>query len=106
MFFVSLAGHFPHFLNAKVVRTVRTGKCNTSDNVSDLYYFAMFCCDYSTLSPCCAGKAKLFFHYLRPAFPARHRRICIYDIAGYGMTGKMFFSFSLNEDKAKKGTWQ
>lgn len=70
MFFVSLAGHFPHFLNAKVVRTVRTGKCNTSDNVSDLYYFAVFCCDYSTFSPCCAGKAKQFFtiyglHFLR-----------------------------------------
>ena len=70
MFFISLAGRFPHFLNAKVVCTVRTGKCNTSDNESDLYYFAVFCCDYSTFSPCCEGKAKLFstiygLHFLR-----------------------------------------
>lgn len=106
MFFVSLAGHFPHFLNAKVVCTVRTGKCNTSDNVSDLYYFAVFCCDYSTFSPCRAGKAKRFSAiscmYFLPAVEELARMIS----AGYGMIDKMFFSFRACVDKVRKGKWQ
>lgn len=106
MFFISLAGRFPYSFDTKVVRMVRTGKCNTSDNVSDLYYFAMFCCDYSTLSPCCAGKAKLFSAiscmYFLPAVEELARMIS----AGYGMVDKMFFSFRACVDKVRKGKWQ